>query len=149
MQLNKLRFLHLSNLGGVMPVDKDIVDRMFRLVDTKFKEQKDFAAAIGVDASHISRWRNRKSSSYVKRLEKISRVLGVTPQYLLSGGTSEEDAASKESRADEVSEDDLKAAFWGGDKDLSPEDLDAMWGDVKRFAAFIAQQKRQEKQQHD
>jgi transcriptional regulator with XRE-family HTH domain len=132
-----------------MPVDKDIVDRMFRLVDTKFKEQKDFAAAIGVDASHISRWRNRKSSSYVKRLEKISRVLGVTPQYLLSGGTSEEDAASKESRADEVSEDDLKAAFWGGDKDLSPEDLDAMWGDVKRFAAFIAQQKRQEKQQHD
>lgn len=130
-------------------MDKDIVDRMFRLVDTKFKEQKDFAAAIGVDASHISRWRNRKSSSYVKRLEKISRVLGVTPQYLLSGGTSEEDAASKESRADEVSEDDLKAAFWGGDKDLSPEDLDAMWGDVKRFAAFIAQQKRQEKQQHD
>lgn len=130
-------------------MDKDIVDRMFRLVDTKFKEQKDFAAAIGVDASHISRWRNRKSSSYVKRLEKISRVLGVTPQYLLSGGTSEEDAASKESRADEVSEDDFKAAFWGGDKDLSPEDLDAMWGDVKRFAAFIAQQKRQEKQQHD
>lgn len=130
-------------------MDKDIVDRMFRLVDTKFKEQKDFAAAIGVDASHISRWRNRKSSSYVKRLEKISRVLGVTPQYLLSGGTSEEDAASKEPRSDAVSEDDLKAAFWGGDKDLSPEDLDAMWGDVKRFAAFIAQQKRQEKQQHD
>lgn len=130
-------------------MDKDIVDRMFRLVDTKFKEQKDFAAAIGVDASHISRWRNRKSSSYVKRLEKISRVLGVTPQYLLSGGTSEEDATSKEPRSDAVSEDDLKAAFWGGDKDLSPEDLDAMWGDVKRFAAFIAQQKRQEKQQHD
>lgn len=132
-----------------MPVDKDIVDRMFKLVDTKFKEQKDFAAAIGVDASHISRWRNRKSSSYVKRLEKISQVLGTTPQYLLSGGTSEEDTASKESRADAVSEDDLKAAFWGGDKDLSPEDLDAMWGDVKRFAAFIAQQKRQEKQQDD
>lgn len=132
-----------------MPVDKDIVDRMFELVDKKFKEQKDFAAAIGVDASHISRWRNRKSSSYVKRLEKISHVLGTTPQYLLSGGKSEEDATSKEPRSDAVSEDDLKAAFWGGDKDLSPEDLDAMWGDVKRFAAFIAQQKRQEKQQHD
>ena len=130
-------------------MDKDIVDRMFELVDKKFKEQKDFAAAIGVDASHISRWRNRKSSSYVKRLEKISHVLGTTPQYLLSGGKSEEDATSKEPRSDAVSEDDLKAAFWGGDKDLSPEDLDAMWGDVKRFAAFIAQQKRQEKQQHD
>ena len=53
------------------------------------------------------------------------------------------------SDSDTISEDDLKAAFWGGDKDLSQEDLDAMWSDVKRFAAFIAQQKRQEKQQHD
>ena len=52
VHLHKLQFLHLSNLE-VMPVESDIpdiVDRMFALVDTKFKEQKDFAAAIGVDA---------------------------------------------------------------------------------------------------
>lgn len=68
-----------------MPVDKDIVDRMFKLVDTKFKEQKDFAAAIGVDASHISRWRNRKSSSYRKYLPQIASILGTTTEYLLTG----------------------------------------------------------------
>ena len=127
----------------------DIVERIFELADKQFPEQREFAAAIGVTPSIVSEWRRRKSASYVKRLEKISHVLGTTPQYLLSGGKSEEDATSKEPRSDAVSEDDMKAAFWGGDKDLSPEDLDAMWGDVKRFAAFIAQQKRQEKQQHD
>ena len=37
------------------------------------------------------------------------------------------------------------AAFWGGDKDLSPEDMDAMWQDVENFAAFVAQKKKEEK----
>jgi len=46
-----------------------------------------------------------------------------------------------------ASEQQLKAAFWGGDKDLSQEDLDAMWADVKNFAAFVAEKKKREKQQ--
>ena len=39
----------------------------------------------------------------------------------------------------------LQAAFWGGEKDLSQEDLDDMWNDVEHFAAFLAEKKRQEK----
>lgn len=85
----------------------DIVDRLFELVDQKFKEQRDFAAAIGVDASLISRWRNRKSASYVKRLEKISKVLGTTPQYLLSGdGPEKENTFSAVSDSDTISEEE-------------------------------------------
>lgn len=44
-----------------------------------------------------------------------------------------------------VGPEEIKAAFWGGDKELSKEDMDAMWNDVKRFADFVAQQKKQEK----
>ena len=80
----------------------DIVDRLFELVDQKFKEQRDFAAAIGADASLISRWRNRKSASYIKRLEKISKVLGTTPQYLLSGDSSETTPSTRVSDSDTV-----------------------------------------------
>lgn len=40
---------------------------------------------------------------------------------------------------------DLMAAFWGGEKDLSPEDMDEMWADVENFAAFVAEKKRKEK----
>ena len=34
-------------------------------------------------------------------------------------------------------------------KDLTQEDLDAMWDDVERFAAFVAQKRREEKEKHD
>lgn len=86
----------------------------------------------------------RRSGVSAKTADKIASYFGVTVGYLL--GTEDRTVMSD---SDTISEDDLKAAFWGGDKDLSQEDLDAMWSDVKRFAAFIAQQKRQEKQQHD
>ena len=36
-----------------------------------------------------------------------------------------------------------------GEKDLTQEDLDAMWDDVERFAAFVAQKRREEKEKHD
>lgn len=67
----------------VIPLDP--VKRIFALVDKKYSEQRDFAADLGIAPSVVSAWRCRKSSSYVKRLEKISAVLGTTPQYLLTG----------------------------------------------------------------
>lgn len=144
VHLHKLQFLHLSNLE-VMPVESDIpdiVDRMFALVDTKFKEQKDFAAAIGVDASHISRWRNRKSSSYVKRLEIISQVLGTTPQYLLSGDRSVKSTTPHKKKSVSANEDDLKAAFFEGGEDLTQEEMDELWEDAKDYIQYKLEQRR-------
>lgn len=63
----------------------DIVDRIFELVDAQYQEQREFAMEIGVDASHISRWRNRKTSSYQRRLPQIADALGTTTEYLLTG----------------------------------------------------------------
>ena len=63
----------------------DTVDRLFDLVDQKFKEQRDFAAVLGVDPTLPSRWRNRKSQSYQKYLPKIAEALGTTTEYLLTG----------------------------------------------------------------
>ena len=126
-------------------MEPDIVDRMFTLVDAKFKEQKDFAAAIGVDASHISRWRNRKSSSYVKRLEIISKVLGTTPQYLLSGDQSGKSSTSHKKKSVSVNEDDLKAAFFEGGEDLSQEEMDEPWEDAKDYIQYKLDQRRRKK----
>ena len=67
----------------VIPVD--IVDRIFELVDEKFKEQKDFASALGVPAPRVSEWRKRKSASYQRCLTQISDVLNTTTEYLLTG----------------------------------------------------------------
>ena len=77
----------------------DTVDRIFELVDQKFKEQQSFAEALGISADTVSDWRRRKSGSYAKRIEKIASVLDTTVEYLLTGasvaapsGLSAEDA---------------------------------------------------------
>ncbi len=133
----------MSNLEVIF---LDIVERIFELADKQFPEQREFAAAIGVTPSIVSEWRRRKSASYVKRLEKISQVLGTTPQYLLSGGTSEEDTASKESRSDAVSEDDIKAAFFEGAEDLTKEEMDALWADARDYMRYKLEQRRKQQQ---
>lgn len=63
----------------------DTVDRLFELVDQKFKEQKDFAAAIGVPPPRVSLWRKRKSASFHRCLPQIAEALGTTTEYLLTG----------------------------------------------------------------
>ena len=63
----------------------DTVDRLFELVDQKFKEQKDFAAAIGVPPPRVSLWRKRKSASFHRCLPQIAEALDTTTEYLLTG----------------------------------------------------------------
>ena len=75
--------LRLCILLGVIPMDS--VDRLFALVDEKYKEQKDFAAEIGVTPSIVSQWRKRISKSFVKCLPQITAALGTTAEYILTG----------------------------------------------------------------
>lgn len=63
----------------------DPVDRLFALVDEKYKEQKDFAAEIGVSPSIVSQWRKRISKSFVKCLPQITVALETTAEYILTG----------------------------------------------------------------
>lgn len=63
----------------------DAVDRIFEKVKEKYAEQKDFAEDIGTSASKVSEWKRRKSSSYVKYIDKIAEALDTSVEYLLSG----------------------------------------------------------------
>lgn len=90
----------------------------------------------GAGKSLISQIETRGVIPSVEKVQMLATYLGVSTSELL-GEDLPTDPAGKES---------LQAAFWGGDKDLSQEDLDAMWTDVERFAAFLAEQKKREKQ---
>lgn len=121
----------------------DIVDRLFELVDEKFAEQKDFAAALQAPPSRISEWRKRKSNSYRKYLPQIAEALGTTTEYLLNGeGPKKKAVAHVGTTA--ITEDDIKAAFFNGaDPEMTPEEMDAMWEDARAYIAFKMQQRRQ------
>lgn len=63
----------------------DIVDRIFELLDESGMEQQAFAVKIGADKYAVSKWRNRKLTSYRKYLPRIAEVLNTTVQWLLTG----------------------------------------------------------------
>ena len=106
----------------------DTVDRIFELSDAQFKEQRDFAKAIGTTASIVSQWRNHKSESYRKHLPKIAQVLGTSVQYLLTGDQPDPVAQSLFSQEDEAmlrkihDSPDLRVMFSLTSK-ASPEDV--------------------------
>ena len=72
----------------------DTVSRIFELVDRQFREQRDFAKAIGISSNIVSNWRCGRSGTYTKYLPVIARVLGTSVEYLLTG----EDHSEKKPR---------------------------------------------------
>lgn len=78
----------------------DIIDRIFELVDNQFKEQKNFAAAVGVSDDTVSDWRRRKSASCTKskHLTRIAEVLGTTTDYLNYGTRPDDEHLTDEER---------------------------------------------------
>ena len=126
----------------------DIIDRIFELVDKQFKEQKDFAAAVGVSDDTVSDWRRRKSASCTKskHLTRIAEVLGTTTEYLLTGsGPKYKTAPADVSNSDTQSEGQLMAAFFEGGKDLSEEEMAVLWQDAKDYIQWKLSQRRKAK----
>ena len=64
---------------------------------------------------------------------KLAEYLGVTTDYLHTG---------QEKPRPEVSEDDIKFALFGGDGEIT----DAMFEEVKQFAAFVRQREAEKKE---
>ncbi|MDE7243787.1 MAG: helix-turn-helix domain-containing protein [Oscillospiraceae bacterium] len=115
-----------------------VVNRINALLAEKGIRKQDFYQDCGITSASYSLWNTGKTTPRMKNLEVIAAYLGTTTDYLLTGLG----AAKKPARREE-----LMAAFWGGEKDLSPEDMDSMWMEVEKFAAFVADQKRKEKQE--
>ena len=116
----------------------DIMNRIKVLRLERNIKQVDLAKAVSVSQAALSGYETGKYEPDFDTLKRIAEYFDVSIDYLLGGKLDSRANAS-------ATEDDIKAAFWGGDRDLSAEDMDAMWADVKNFAAFVAQRKKQEK----
>ena len=95
----------------------------------------------------LARWRNRKSTSYQRRLPQIAEALGPTTEYLLTGtGPKKKTAPAKRSESDAISDDDIKAAFFEGAEDLTKEEMDALWADARDYMRYKLEQRRKQQQ---
>ena len=113
----------------------------------KLRSQKGVSQQVVADYLEITRqaysnYENGNRDPDNETLLKLAEYFEVSVDYLLRG--EEKPPAPEGGRT--VRREDLMAAFWGGDKDLSEEDMDAMWQDVENFAAFVAEQRKRGKQ---
>lgn len=91
------------------------------------------AAAIGLSNAAATGWKKGKVPSDLT-LSKLAEHFGVTVSDLVSESNDGRNASA-------VSDADLKFALFGGDGEIT----DAMFEEVKRFAAFV-KQREQEKE---
>ena len=73
----------------------------------------------------------RRSGVSAATAQKIAAYFGVTVGYLLG----QEESAPAEGGKRAVTDEDIKFALFGGDGEIT----DAMYDEVKRFAAFLKQ----------
>lgn len=120
--------------------------RIFLLLDEMKMEQKILASILGLPADTVSSWRRGKSASYTKYLPQIAEALETTPEYLLTGeGPKKKGASTSVSDSDTLSENDLKAAFFEGGEDLTPEEMDELWEDAREYIQYKIAQRRKKR----
>lgn len=111
-------------------------DNYVNLCNSIKKAPSAAAIEMGFEKSSVTRWKNGSTPTDAS-LQKIAEYFGVTTDYLKAEATVSEPT---------ISLGDFKAAFWGGDKDLSPEEKELLWKDVQEYAKFKADQMKKSKQ---
>ena len=99
--------------------------------------QRSLAEKLGVANTSVSNWEKDLSRPDPDTLQTLCQILAVEPNYFY--GTENAPAGSGK-RA--VSDEDIKFALFGGDGEIT----DAMYEEVKKFAAFIKQREAKERE---
>jgi len=95
--------------------------------------------ATGVSRGNLTDLKmGRQTGLSAKNADKIASYFGVSVGYLL--GTEKSPAENKD-----ITANDFQAAFWGGDENLTPEEKELLWRDVRDYAKFKMDQINQMK----
>ncbi len=117
-------------------------DRFEALRKEKGVTKTFIAEQLGRGASLCQSWKEKKAEPNEEQLRRVADILGTTPEYLT--GESDEKAPSMAGERIPTDE-DIQAAFWGGYKDLTQDEISAMWDEVRAYAQFKAEEARRKK----
>ena len=119
------------------------VERILEAISSLGIDQKSFAQMIGVRPQTITDWKNGKTLSYKRYIEKIAEVLDTTTEYLLTGtGPKHRTSFTVPAKWADVSNDQIKAAFFEGAGDLTKEEMDSLWADAQDYMRYKLEQRR-------
>lgn len=97
----------------------------------------DFYAKSGISSASYSQWNTGKYSPSNTKLKSAAAALDTTLDYLLG----KENAPTGNGERT-VSDEDIKFALFGGDGEIT----DAMYEEVRRFAAYVKQREAEKKE---
>ena len=106
-------------------------DRFKQLCDRKGVTCNKAALEIGLSNATPTKWKKTGATPVGETLDKIAAYFGVSTDFLL--GKEEKEKAPAESGKRSISDDEIKFALFGGDGEIT----DAMFEEVKNFAAFV------------
>ncbi len=99
--------------------------------------QKQVAITLKVSGPTVSQWESGKKTPTLENLRALASLYGVSLDYLAGN----EKAPTPEGER-KVDDDDIKFALWGDSENIDDEDLE----DVKRYAEFVRQRKKDKRQ---
>lgn len=100
--------------------------------------QRQLADRIGVSNTSVSNWEKDLSRPDADLIQKLCSALGLQPNDFYGAVQTRPESASRAA----VSDEDIKFALFGGEGEIT----DAMYDEVKRFAAFIKQREAEKKE---
>ena len=107
-------------------------DRFQRLCDNRGISVYKACTDIGLNRSAVAKWKAGGKPNG-NTAAKLAEYLGVTTDFLLTGQVGAKPR---------VTDDDIKFALFGGDGEIT----DAMYEEVKQFAAFVRQREAEKKE---
>ena len=111
--------------------------------------QRQLADTLNVSESRIGMYERCQREPDFEMLEAIADYFNVDMDYLTGRSDVERqysfDPVEAGKGPRQISDEDIKAAFWGGEQDLSPEEIDALWAETKDYIAFRTAQRKKKK----
>ena len=119
----------------------EISNRILALILEKNMSYGELSTMTGIPKSALQRYATGETEKIpIDRLQSIAKALGTTTAYLM--GWSNESAPTDPGERP-VSDDDIKFALFGGDGEIT----DAMYEEVRNFAAFVKQREADKKKE--
>lgn len=117
-------------------------DTFKELCDAKGVSCKRATIDMGFSNSISTKWKRTSATPNGETLNKIAEYFGVSVDYLLG---QETEKAPTDNGERQISDDEIKAAFFEGADDLSQEEMDAMWDDARDYIQYKLEQRRRKK----
>lgn len=115
-------------------------DRFKQLCEKKQVSCNKAALEIGLSNATPTKWKKTGATPVGDTLDRIAAYFDVSTDFLLGKETEKAPTPNGERS---VSDDEIKFALFGGDGEIT----DAMYDEVKRFAAFVKQREAEKKKE--